>query len=260
MKALPKFTHPSIHTLYTEDLQIEESTLRAILALPRESLIRDLHAVVYDSIERFDYYLAEARSEEKPYENVIHALSILAEIKSEESGKVLLDVLRQSEEYLRFWFGNFMTEGMWEFIYQFWFGKFDELESFMREKNIFMFSHSEVSVAVLQMALHNPSMKASAVEWYKNVFRYLIECDDRGQGTNPDLCDLLVADAIDLHDQSVESLIDEIYRREMVDPRFNGTMEEVRELLAEEEQGHEKREMAGDIFERYEGVMGIGDE
>jgi hypothetical protein len=248
----PAFTHPRIQILYTEDLFIDEDILRDILSLPRESLIDDLHLLLYDSINRFDYYQQETGSVMYEECQVLHALFLLAELKSERSGPVLLDVLRQSEEYLYFWLDDFLTVDIWEMIYLFFYGQFETLNQFVREREVYTYAHTEVSVAVMQMALHNPAMKASAVAWYKSVFEYFIECNEKGIDIGADLCGLYIGDALSLRDKSLEPLIEEMYKREMPDPTIVGEWEIANEAMAKLAAEADTRDLTTDIYTRYD--------
>ncbi|MDP4282497.1 MAG: DUF1186 domain-containing protein, partial [Bacteroidota bacterium] len=161
----PVFINPIIEELYHHDLRIDHEIIRQILALPRESLLTDLSRVLYDSIERFDWFSNKTEWEEATHNFILHAIFLLNELKAEELLGVLLDVLRQDEEYQSYWFNDFLTEDMWESIYTLGFHKLDELSAFIKEPDRYCFCRTEVAVAVSQIAIHHPERRDEVVSW-----------------------------------------------------------------------------------------------
>jgi len=43
----------------------------------------------------------------------IHAIYILGELKASEALVDILETLRQEEDFIEFWYGDFMTNGLW---------------------------------------------------------------------------------------------------------------------------------------------------
>jgi len=52
----PEFNHPEIQYLYEKGFRIPHEKLRAILNLPRKTLIEDLENVLTDAVDRFSYF------------------------------------------------------------------------------------------------------------------------------------------------------------------------------------------------------------
>ena len=248
----PSFTHPEVRVLYKEDLLIDEDIIRNLLSLPQDTLLEDLHRLIYDTINRFDYFQNTCDTSEDEQEQLIHALFLLMEINSDKSRPVILDVLRQKEEYFDFWLGDFLTNGFWQLIYRFFYKEFNTLAQFVKEGNIYEFALTEVSVAVEQMALHNHDLIVPAVEWYKEIFEYFIQCDDQKIEIDTDLCGLFVSDAISLKDLSLKPLILEMFERGMVAYGVSGNFKTVSKIMEEAFEPLEKRELAKDIYERYD--------
>jgi len=47
----------------------------------------------------------------------MHAIILLVELNDEKSLDLLQHVLRQDHDYLRIWFGDFLTNGYWVLLY-----------------------------------------------------------------------------------------------------------------------------------------------
>nr|NQU91309.1 hypothetical protein [Bacteroidota bacterium] len=109
---IPDFTHEEINLLYQEGLRIREKSLQKILSLSRETLIQDLEMVIRDMLTRYDYFKTYLESNEWNEETMsfgIHALHLLGELRAQQSLDTILNLLRQGEEFLDFWFGDFIT-------------------------------------------------------------------------------------------------------------------------------------------------------
>ena len=166
----PIFTNDIINQLYCNSLEVDQQIINDILALPRETLLSDLHKVLYDSIARYEIF-AEQDWDKNCHEFLMHALLLLTELKDESSIEVILDLLRQDSEYLDLWFGDYLTEDVWELLYQIANDKLELLYAFVLEPNRYTYVKSCVSHMVEQLLLHQPERRLEVVDWYKVSLR-----------------------------------------------------------------------------------------
>ena len=93
----PTFHHEEIQELYRYGLRIDQEILRNILALPRETLLRDLENVLLDSQRRFEFFKKKTeeneRGDEQELDFPLHALFLLTELKATEKLPLILDHL-----------------------------------------------------------------------------------------------------------------------------------------------------------------------
>ncbi len=106
--AIPRcaFYHEEIADLYEFDMDLPESWITGILALPRETLIRDLVALLDDCIDRTPNFMRDAVVEGEEFA-VFHALHFLAEIDGHEACPSLLRLLEMHPKAVDFWLGEF---------------------------------------------------------------------------------------------------------------------------------------------------------
>ena len=81
----PEFIHKEILWLYENDMRIDPGKLNKILSLDRDELIRDLRAVLKDSIYRFEFFsnLTEKEGwQEEKVDFVLHAVYLLGELRA----------------------------------------------------------------------------------------------------------------------------------------------------------------------------------
>ncbi len=250
----PVFHHTEVEKLYRHDLRIDHKILQEILALPKETLLSDLHKIIYDSIARFES-IANADLEEEKSSFALHALFLMAEIGDESSLPVMLDMLRQKPEYLEFYFGDHITETFWEIILKLGIQQTDLLERFILEGNYYEFARSAVTSAMKQIALHFPDKKEVIINWYKSTFQFFLENKDNNSLIDTGFISSMVSDMVDLRVSSLESLIVELYREKLIEEYYIGPLENItKELRFGMVQPYYKKEICS-IFDRYNYIL-----
>jgi tetratricopeptide (TPR) repeat protein len=252
----PVFNHPEIEVLYHNTLRIDPALISNILQLPRQSLLEDLHSILDDAIRRFEYFRDKPDLKVSEDHFVMHALFLLAELGSEQSLPHLLNFLRQGEELLEFWVGDFLTEDMWEILYHCGQNQLSILKDFIKEPNNYMYARSAVATAVQQIALHQPERKAEVLEWYRDLLQFLLENGEDENITDTSLNAFLITDIIPLGAEDFTELITGFFKADLADPDITGELEEVlSEIQMRTGVEHEKRDVLTDAFSRYENVL-----
>ena len=179
---------------------------------------------------------------------------LLTELKAEDSLPVVLDVLKQDDEFLEFWFEDFLTETIWECLYVLGRRKLDVLKSFMMEPDHYCFARSEISTAVSQIALHEPERRAEIIHWFKELLEFLISEKKNDRIIDTDLNGSIAIDLLDMNATELEPLIVELYQNNLASEFHAGNLNEVlRELHRHPIRSH-KRELPS-MYSRYEKII-----
>jgi hypothetical protein len=252
----PNFINPIIEQLYCNSMRIDHAVLKQILLLPRETLIADLHKVVYDSIARFEYFSGELRWHATTHEFLMHALHLLTELKSEESLDVLLDVLRQDEDYLECWFGDTLMESVWECFYVLGFNKLNEFKSFLFEPNHSSQARAIISEVVSQIALHNPERKNEIINWYGEIIEEILARKDDEKIIDTDWIAFIICDLLDIDAVELIPLIKKLFDEELVSEDVCGIYKGIEEEFKTKKYSYDKKmETFDNIFSRYEHIV-----
>ena len=227
----PHFTHSIINQLYSNDLLIDQQIINEILALPRQTLLADLHNVVYDSIARNDVF-AEMEWETDTHEFLMHALLLLVELKDDSSVEVLLDVLRQDVDYLDFWFSDFLTDGFWELLYVIANDKLNQLYNYVVEPNGYTYSKSCVSQMAQQIVLHQPERRIEVVEWYRRVFEYWIANKDNDDVIDTELIAFYISDIVNIQLVELTGEMQTLFDLKLVSTGVSGSLEDCMEDIS----------------------------
>jgi hypothetical protein len=252
----PRFIHEIVEQLYCNSMRIDHGLLRQILLLPRETLISDLHKVIYDSIARFGYFFNETEWQPETHEFLNHAIILLTELKSEESLNVIFDVLRQDEEYLDYWFSDDLAGLIWEALYVFGFNHLDQFKSFLFEPNHYCFARAVISDAVSQIALHHPERKNEIIIWYQNLIKEILANKDNEKIIDTDWVGFIVWDLLDINAVELLPIISELYVNNLASEDICGNYNEiVKEFKAGRNIESGKRKTFGTIFSKYDHIL-----
>jgi hypothetical protein len=250
------FHHPEIQKLYQVGLYIEKEALDTILALPRETLIADLELVLQDSIDRFYWFKDEeellgAREEAASF--VIHALFILGELKAEEGLPAILNVLKQNEDYFKFYLGEFLTEAIWEPLYKVAENQLDALKEFMFEPAIYTYSKTAIGQTVEQIVWHQPDRRGELIGWFQQVFERYANSDIESAIFDPDVTGSLICEVININAVELLPVIKKLYECNYVNAGYCGSYNSVEKSVVKQVSFRRQKELLP-IAERYQNI------
>ena len=229
----PVFKHFEVENLYKFSTNgFPDDLIKEFLALPRTSLIKDLENVLADAVKRRDYYLTK-EWDDKAMSFPVHALYLLTELRAYESLPTILNVLRQDQELLDFWFGDTLGEVFFPPIYILGNTQLPLLEAFITESNNCKWARNIASEVAAQTALRQPERRTEVVDWFKKVMQtHLDQADNDGLIDNVVLGSL-VSDSLHFSGIELEPQITALFEKGWVSDRICGTLEEVIQKLQE---------------------------
>jgi len=246
----PVFTHSIINQLYCNSLEIDRQIINDILELPRETLLADLHKVVYDSMARYETFTS-MYWDIQTHEFLMHALLLLTELKDESSVEVILDVLRQDSDYFETWFGDFLTDGFWELLYAMANDKLEMLFNFVIEPNHYTYAKSCISQMTEQIVLHQPERKLEVVGWYKRVFQYWIAEKDNDDIIDTELIAFFISDSVNIQLTELVLEIKTLFDLDLVAQGISGSLDDCLEDINGISTIDRKEKIFSSITERY---------
>ena len=198
----PIFTHPEISMLYENDFSMGKQKLDQILSLPRESLIEDLLKVLFDSINRYEYFgneMDEIGYTDEKHSFPIHAFFLLGELEAESSLPMILEYLKQDYDFYDFWFSDMFTEYFWEPMYKISRNKLEELKHFMLEAGIDTHTKLLANDVAKQIALQAAESNKDIVKWYKDIFKHFLNSKIEDNIIDSDLIAFMTCSVIDFN-------------------------------------------------------------
>ncbi len=242
----PAFYHPEINKLY-ETLYDDTpfALIDEIMALPRQTLIEDLEAILLDSIRRFRFL-------DDRNDMPIHALYFLGALKSYQSLPIVLDVMRQDDEYSDFWFGDFKNKFLYPTLYYLGENQLNKLLTFAKEPNRNIYFISDISNVVSQIALHQRERRAEIIAFYKDLLAFFIKNVNNENHIDSSLIGFIVGDLVDIRATELLEEIKLIFSLEIIDDNSNGNYEEVYKEITKPYHESELNPLPLNIYEFYD--------
>ncbi len=222
----PTFQNPeTAELLLLPYKEMPERVQQSLLALPRETFVADLCSLLADSIQRIDYYTDD---EAEPPGHLFHALAYLAFLKADEALPMVLDTLREGPDYSDFWLGDWSED-----LYTWYFvgvaaQNLDALQGFVREGNISWLQKNHVCRAVAQLALHEPALLKVSVQWFADLFQYLIDNASEDQLIDSDFISFAICEATNMHATELIPHIEALDKMGWIDPQIMGDLAEIK--------------------------------
>jgi len=247
----PEFTHPEIWQLYENDSSIDDKIVEQILALPRASLIEDLEKVLEDCLKRYEYFEESGLEEgwkSKRGSFPIHALFLLAELKSEESTELILNVIQQGTEVQDLWFGDMSEFVFEEALFHVAEHQLDKLKDFLLGRHIHYYRRNFASSVVSKIVIAYPERRLEGIQWFKEVFSYLIENHYDEWVMDVYMNSYFIRHAVDIQAIELLPLIKKIFELDIVDPWACGEFDYIQRSILEDK---EVEKPCSTIYERY---------
>ena len=261
----PDTEYTYVHPEYPTELKLEnpivgrlaESTSLALdreeideyLALPHDSLRRDLeHLVLYltgltcDEISKEQWKTL--------YTGVIHALVLLGEVGNEESLDVVLETLRQTQDYMDYHFGDFAEDVYVPTLYKIAANSLDKLLAFAKEEGLYTYLHYQIFPAVVMMMKQAPERRHEFIEWWREVLQFATEKIADTQWMDSTLCGLFICDLIEVEAEELLPEIKALFDTGLVDEGCCGRYSSVERDIQSISYPRDKKHPT-DIYERY---------
>ncbi len=252
----PQFNYKQIEQLYHKDFWIDVSIIKEILSLPGEIVIKDLENVILDSIYRFEYFREKAEEngwDEKEFNFSVHALLLLGELNAKESLSIVLECLRQGEEFLEFWFSDFLVDVFYEPLYKLGNENLYALKQFILEPNLYTYARSIVSEVVAQIALQEPERRNEITAWYKEIIDYFLANIDDEKIIDSEVIAFIICDITHFSGRELIEDIKRLYTTGLVSEGICGRQDEIIRDIMFPKYNH-KREVL-DIYKRYDDMQ-----
>ena len=181
-------------------LGLKPQLVKLILALPVESLRRDLERLILYHIGLTCDEISDDYDSGDSFNGVIGAsLILLAEVGNGESSlDVVLEVMRQSPDFSEYHIYDLGVELFIPTICKLGQEHLDKLLAYAKEPGLYGYLQCQVFAAVRVMAFYNPDLRQPVIEWFRELLRYYADYS-QSHDVDRELMGLLVSEVTDLH-------------------------------------------------------------
>lgn len=220
-KKQPVLQNAVLYKIYTEELYLANDILEEIQSLERNSIINDLRMILKDAENRYHYF---SNSDIKFQYFPIHALLLFRELNAEEALEDILDFLRNDEDFLEFWLGDFITEHCWEIIFSLSQNKLIALKNFLLESGVYSFSKGAVLSAMEQISF---SDKSDVKAMWKECLEFYNAATEEDNVISVDFFSLFVGEIFTFDKEYFKEGIKNLYDKGWIDEMMIGSFEEL---------------------------------
>jgi hypothetical protein len=258
-KKAPDFTHPEIEWLYAHGFDIPKEKIEQLLALPRATLIADLHKILDDAMARFNFFYDEIE-DENDLAFASHALIFLAELKSTTSLSRALNLIRQDEEWSRFYFDDLLTEKLPIYFYKL-LGNNDlaVLKNYLLEPNNHSFQRMVVPQALSILAHHHAERRQEVIGFLEDVLNDFYENRHLYKDIiDIDVNDAIVGDLLDLKSTDSFPIVAKLFQANLISEEFGENSEDIKTTFSMFEDYSYFFNTIPTIFEEYSTISSWG--
>lgn len=250
----PVFNHSEIHQLYQYSLNnIPQSVIKSIMSLPRTTLIQDLEHALSDMVLRWENHFSKIDYEDDTHSFGYHALYFLTALKSYESLDCILDILRQDDELLEYWFADSIDSYFNVTLYLLGENQLNVLKAFALEENIIGWNRAKACKVATQVALKQPERREEVLSWFKEIIDFHLQNPDNEALIDTHFLSCLIGELTDFVAIELENDIKALYEQGWIEDSINGNLETVSKELRKPIRKFHIDPMPENIYELYSG-------
>jgi hypothetical protein len=224
----PDFHHEEIHALYEFGPDLPKQVVDLTHALPRDTVVADLEAVIEDAIARGPWFIRSPEGEESTW-FALHALFLLGELGATGSIGVVLRFLEQHPDLLDFWFGDSVS---WQPFLPLVGPHLPLLAEWMRKPGVSSRGKDSIAEAVGQTALHDPARREEVVAWVDGLIEFFLTCPAKTNVLDTRVVTALVCVAMDLQATALLPRIEALFAKDYVSEMMVGGLPDVQAEFA----------------------------
>jgi tetratricopeptide (TPR) repeat protein len=224
----PVFIHPEVQQLFTYSLEgMPKKVIQDILSLPRETLIQDLDNALADMVRRRDMYFSLNDWDDNTLNFPIHALYFLTELRAYERLPTVLNLLRQDQDFLDYWFRDGLNDYFLPPMYLLGHQQLPLLKAFVLEPNNYYWSRGLATEAASQVALRQPERRAEVVQFFKDIIQAHLDQPDNEGLIDSRFLGSMLNDMLNFKAIELEQDITALFQKGWIDDGECGNLEEV---------------------------------
>lgn len=234
-------------------LYLKDELIDRILALPHDALRQDLENLIMYHIGLTCDSIPDGYDDGQYNGLLSSCVMLIAEVgNSDTSLDCVLEVMRQSKDFIDYHFCDISHEVFVPTLYKLAGGRLDKLMAFIKEEGLHWLPKAEVFPAVMQMALRHPERRAEIIEWFREVLNFCIEHVADAKAVDGTIAASVICDLIDL--QAVELLpeINALFDTEMVNLSHCGKRSSVLKDIANPDYKGSLDDCILDIHRRFD--------
>lgn len=235
-------------------LWLEKTLIDRILALPKDELRSDLEEII-----RYVMTITVNGNIPLDFDNgdyngiLASAIILLGEVGNNESSlDVVLECLRQSEDFFEYHFGDGANDVFVPTLYKLTtIDSFNKLRCFMKEPGLYSFNKAYVAESIALIASRQPELRQTCIEWFDDIISFAIEKLPEVQYIDGILAGKLTSNIMDLQASELLPKLKSMYDTGCVDQMWCGSFDNVEKDFSKKENNLHFDLFKIDIYELF---------
>ena len=235
-------------------LWLEDSLINRILALPKEELRSDLEEIIRYVMTITSNGNIPADFDDGNYNGILaSAIILLGEVGNHESSlDIVLECLRQSEDFFEYHFGDSGDDVFVPTLYKLTTtDSFNKLRCFMKEPGLYSFNKAYLAESMALIAFKQPELRQTCIEWFDDIITFAIEKLPEVQYIDGVLAGSLTSFIMDLQASELLPKLKVMYDTGCVDQMTCGSFDKVEKGFTEKENVQHFDLFKIDIYELF---------
>lgn len=223
-------THPELMVLSDKNkvFSLEKELLDSLLSLPRQTLIADLEQIIRYKIGETNKLLENDIVEDE-YDNALpHALNLLAELKAEESLDVILEVMRQKDEFMDYIFGEMGNVLFPRILFYTAINQPDKIKQYLMEPGLATYLRYQTLAGMIIALTEQPDKREEAINWCRDVLNLFLEKADNKTIFDSGLLGMMMVNLINIEAVELLPEIEKLFQTNKIDTYCAGDYERVK--------------------------------
>lgn len=212
-----KFHFQETQDLYQFDLDIDPDILDNYKALDRDKVISDLENIIKKSFfdERKDIYC-----------EVIHALFLLGDLEAEESLPLILEMMKQDENYFEEAFGEIFHDA-WITLFKIGRNQTDLLEDYLKTPGLYLYFRYPALETLVQIYHHDQERREEILSIFNRLLDFFLNAEIEDNVVDSEFIGFFITDLVDMQQDQFLPEIKKLYQKEYVAESVSGDYESV---------------------------------
>ncbi|MDE5849920.1 MAG: DUF1186 family protein [Muribaculaceae bacterium] len=237
-----------------EDLP--KDIIRRILTLPEDEAAEDINNIVLYTIGKTYREIEDGTIGEPEEGALMHAAILLTQLQSEKGLEGLLEMIRQTDRFLDYHFGDLAPELIPMAISASAGDNLAPIESYLYEPGLDSMNRTYAAEALTITASLNPDMRQDVIEIFRRLLTSMKERLPETNGCDAEFAGFVVSYLIDMEAKELIPEVRELFATDCVDKSIAGNCDEAIEQI--EHNLYPRGYEMPTIYEQYEYVKSFG--
>lgn len=206
---------------------IKEDVRDRILSLPADEAAKDIGNIIMYEIGRTYKAIEENTIDEELNGTLMHAIIFLAYIDSNEALDAVLEIMKQTEGFADYHFGDLAPEFIHRALYMTGKNNVEKIEKYLYEPGHITYLRTQALYALAMIAQNHQNRRAEIIEILRRLMKSMVDRVPRRDGCDGEFAGFVMSILLDIKAEELIPEVKELFDADCVDPTIAGNYNKV---------------------------------